>query len=156
MPTDLQIQEVGVLDLEAIQQILFHRGRMLLVDRVKEFDQGHRELIAELLVTADHCAGHCPNGQPVFRGVDMVEALAQAAGLLARLIWSSSEFRAFRGTGEVIFRRKVVPGETLSLRVKLIDERLRGALKIFDGEVWVGEEVAASVKNISILFSNPS
>ena len=73
------------LDVPAIQELLPHRYPFLLVDRVVEFE-AHKRVLAYKNVTCNEpfFNGHFP-GQPVMPGVLVVEALAQAGGLLTQL-----------------------------------------------------------------------
>ena len=74
--------ENGVIDITGIMSLLPHRYPFLLVDRVLELDPGHRAVaIKNVSVNEPFFRGHWP-GQPIMPGVLIVEALAQAAGVL--------------------------------------------------------------------------
>ena len=112
--------------IERIQALLPHRYPFLLVDRVVEFEPGKR-IVAWKNVTGNEpfFQGHFP-GHPVMPGVLVLEALAQAGGLLTQL--SAAAAGAVNGEEKLFylvkidnarFSRMVVPGDRLMLEVKL-------------------------------------
>lgn len=131
------------MDREEIKEYLPHREPLLLVDRILEMEKGQR-VVAERDVREDEpwFEGHFP-GYPVFPGVLIVEAMAQAAGVLA--FWtegSKGEGAAyFTSIDKVRFRKPVVPGETLRLELDLI--RRRGKLWRFQGHAYVDGQLVA-------------
>jgi 3-hydroxyacyl-[acyl-carrier-protein] dehydratase len=107
-----------VLDVEAIQRLLPHRPPFLLVDRVVELEPFKR-LVALKGVTMNEpfFTGHFP-GKPVMPGVLILEALAQAAALLAiESLKTSDKITYLMGIDEARFRKPVVPGDRLELEV---------------------------------------
>ena len=135
---------IPALPLEAadIMRILPHRYPFLLVDRVVELEPGRRAVgIKQVTANEPHFTGHFP-GRPIMPGVLMVEALAQTAGIA---VLSLDEYRGklglFAGIDDCRFKRMVVPGDTLLLKVEV--EKLRGmfgrvrAVASVDGEVAV-------------------
>ena len=132
------------LPLEAadIMRLLPHRYPFLLVDRVVELEPG-RAVVAVKNVTANepHFVGHFPE-RPIMPGVLIVEALAQAAGIaVLALPEYRGKFALFAGIDECRFRRMVVPGDQLQLKVTI--EKLRGMFGRAKGVASVGDEVAA-------------
>jgi 3-hydroxyacyl-[acyl-carrier-protein] dehydratase len=132
------------LPLEAadIMRILPHRYPFLLVDRIVELEPGRRAVgIKAVTANEPQFTGHFPE-RPIMPGVLMVEALAQTAGVV---VMSLDEYRGklglFAGIDDCRFRRMVVPGDTLVLKVEV--EKLRGmfgrvrAVASVDGEVAV-------------------
>jgi 3-hydroxyacyl-[acyl-carrier-protein] dehydratase len=132
------------LPLEAaeIMRILPHRYPFLLVDRIIELEPGRRAVgVKAVTANEPHFTGHFP-GRPIMPGVLMVEALAQTAGVA---VMTLDEYRGklglFAGIDGCRFRRMVVPGDTLVLKVEV--EKLRGmfgrvrAVASVDGEVAV-------------------
>ncbi len=132
------------LPLEAadIMRIIPHRYPFLLVDRVLELEPGKRAVgIKQVTANEPQFTGHFP-GRPIMPGVLMVEALAQTAGVA---VLSLDEYRGklglFAGIDDCRFKRMVVPGDTLLLKVTV--EKLRGmfgrvrAVASVDGEIAV-------------------
>jgi 3-hydroxyacyl-[acyl-carrier-protein] dehydratase len=117
--------ESKVLDIEAILERLPHRFPFLLVDRVLSVEPG-KSIVALKNVTANeaHFVGHFP-GHPVMPGVLIVEALAQAGGVLA---WETSSepdiwILYLVGIDNVRFKQTVRPGDQLVLKVNLVQRR---------------------------------
>lgn len=111
----------GMLDINDIMKILPHRPPFLLVDRVTELEQGKRIVaIKNVTMNEPFFPGHFP-GHPVMPGVLIIEALAQAACILA--IMSSDEsvrskVTYFASIDKARFRKPVIPGDQLSLEVE--------------------------------------
>ena len=132
------------LPLEAaeIMRIIPHRFPFLLIDRVVELEPGKR-VVALKNVTANEpqFTGHIPD-RPIMPGVLMVEALAQAGAVaVLSLPEYAGKLVLFAGIDDCRFRRTVLPGDQLVLKVEL--EKLRGmfgrarAVASVDGEVAV-------------------
>lgn len=130
-----------MLDREAVKAIIPHRDPFLLVDRVLELESGVHA-VGELDVHADMfwVPGHFP-AHAVMPGVLVVEAMAQV-GAVALLSMPGNEGKIafFAGIDKVRFKRQVVPGDTLTMRVELT--RLRGKIGFGEGRAMVGDEVA--------------
>jgi 3-hydroxyacyl-[acyl-carrier-protein] dehydratase len=121
------------VDAEQIAAILPHRYPFLLVDRVVELEPGQRIVaIKNVTINEPFFTGHFP-GHPVMPGVLIVEALAQASGLLIGLSGTMAEKddRIFylAKVDNARFLRPVVPGDQLRLEVKL--KRLIRGMGIF-------------------------
>ena len=110
------------IDLEGIKRLLPHRYPFLLVDRVLECEPGKRVLAYKnVSINEPFFQGHFP-GNPVMPGVLVVEALAQAGGLLTQLSRQGSEEHQLFYLVKVDnakFSRMVVPGDRLELEVEL-------------------------------------
>ncbi|HEX7348240.1 MAG TPA: 3-hydroxyacyl-ACP dehydratase FabZ [Rhodanobacteraceae bacterium] len=133
------------VDAEQIAALLPHRYPFLLVDRVVEFDAG-KSIVALKNVTFNEpfFTGHFP-GHPVMPGVLIVEALAQASGLLIGLsgAHAASDDRIFylAKVDNARFLKPVVPGDQMRLEVQL--KRLIRSMGIFTARAVVdGKEVA--------------
>ena len=134
------------LDIAAIQALLPHRYPFLLVDRVVEFE-AHKRLLAYKNVSNNEpfFTGHFP-GHPVMPGVLVVEALAQAGGLLTQLSSpTGSERKLFYlvKIDNARFSRMVVPGDRLELEVTL--KRMIRNMAMYSGIARVdGKEAACA------------
>jgi 3-hydroxyacyl-[acyl-carrier-protein] dehydratase len=133
------------IDAERIAAILPHRYPFLLVDRVVELDAG-KSIVAIKNVTFNEpfFTGHFP-GHPVMPGVLIIEALAQASGLLIGLsgVHTANDDRIFylAKVDNARFLKPVVPGDQLRLEVQL--KRTIRSMGIFTARAVVdGKEVA--------------
>lgn len=111
------------MDIQKILSLLPHRYPFLLVDRVIECTPGESLVgFKNLTINEPYFQGHFP-GQPVMPGVIIIEALAQAAGLLAfATVGEGAEHHStfyFVGIDKARFRRPVVPGDRLLLKVRM-------------------------------------
>ena len=132
-----------MLNREEIEAILPHREPFLWLDRVVELIPGEYALAEkDLLATEDVFRGHFP-GHPVFPGVLQLEAMAQT-GAVAVLAQPENKGKIvlFARADDVRFRRPVVPGETLRLEAKIIENR--GRIGKGEAKAFVGTELASS------------
>ena len=133
-----------VLEVQDILECLPHRYPFLLIDRVLDYEP-HKYIRAIKNVTFNEpfFGGHFP-GHPVMPGVLIVEAMAQAAAVLAHYSVqkgpSGRLYYYFAGINEVRFKRPVVPGDQLFLEINLI-RLMRGVAK-FEGRATVADNVA--------------
>jgi 3-hydroxyacyl-[acyl-carrier-protein] dehydratase len=137
----------GGFGLDEVMRRLPHRYPMLLVDRVLECEAGKR-IVALKNVTANeqYFTGHFP-GRPVMPGVMILEALAQAAGILTFVtagIYPDDSVRFyFAGIDKARFRRPIVPGDQLILKATL-ERRIRTIWKFSTVAEVAGEEACAA------------
>lgn len=116
-------------DIRRIMAVLPHRYPFVLVDRVLELAAGERiRALKNVTINEPFFQGHFP-GTPIMPGVLILEALAQAGGLLvaASRPIAADEVVYFSGMDRVRFRRPVVPGDQLVLEARLIKLRQRAA-----------------------------
>ena len=136
-----------LLDINEIKEYLPQRYPFLLVDRVLEMELG-KSIVAYKNVTNNEpfFEGHFPDN-PIMPGVLIIEAIAQAAGILGFKTQEKKPKDAFLyyfvGADDLRLRRPVVPGDQLILKAEVITNR-RGIYKI-KGTAFVGEELAASM-----------
>lgn len=132
-----------LMDVNQIREYLPHRYPFLLVDRVVELVEGE-SIVAYKNITINEALfnGHFPD-MPVFPGVMITEAMAQAAGILGFKTMGKrpqdGSIYYFVGADELRFKRPVVPGDQLRLEATIISER-RGIWKfrvraLVDGEL---------------------
>lgn len=141
------------MNIKSIMKNLPHRYPFLLVDRVLEVDDTSIKAIKNVTINENFFMGHFP-GEPVMPGVLIVEAMAQAGGLIAIKEQNCKSHEDilvyFMAIDNVKFRRPVVPGDTLFLNVELIKKkrnvwRMKGVATV-DGEVACEAEFMAMVK----------
>ena len=148
---------VGPLDVTKVLAALPHRYPMLLVDRVEEIIPD-RSIAAIKAVTFNEgfFQGHFP-GRPIMPGVLIVEALAQAAGVLAVEslgLSGSGKLVYFMAIEEAKFRKPVEPGVLLRLEVEFVQKRARVCK--FAGRALVDGQVAAEANFTAMIADPPS
>jgi 3-hydroxyacyl-[acyl-carrier-protein] dehydratase len=129
-----------------IWKYLPHRYPFLLVDRVLEFEENKRIVaIKNVTINEPQFTGHFPN-TPVFPGVMIVEALAQASGILAfkskNRTLDDGYIYYLAGTDKTKFKRSVVPGDQLRLEVEITN--LRNHWMKASGKAYVGDQLVCS------------
>jgi len=135
------------MDIKAVMAQLPHRYPMLLVDRVTECVPGKRiRAIKNVTANEPYFRGHFPH-RPVMPGVMILEALAQAAGILAfktaGVVPNEKTRFYFVGIDRARFRRPVEPGDQLVLKATL-ERAIRGIWKFSTIAEVDGEEVASA------------
>jgi 3-hydroxyacyl-[acyl-carrier-protein] dehydratase len=147
---------IGPLDIGRVMAALPHRFPMLLVDRVEELilDQS---IVAVKAVTINEpfFQGHFP-GRPIMPGVLTVEALAQAAGVLAVEslgLAGSGKLVYFMAIDGVKFRKPVEPGVLLKLHVEFVQKRARVCK--FAGKALIDGELAAECQFTAMIADPP-
>ena len=134
------------LDIMGVRRLLPHRYPFLLVDRVLECRKGESiRAIKNVTTNEPFFPGHFPH-RPVMPGVMIIEALAQAAGILAFITADVVPDEAtqfyFVGIDEARFRKPVQPGDQLILTAKL-ERQMRGIWK-FSTVAYVGDDEVTS------------
>lgn len=142
--------ELKQLDIQEIMQLLPHRYPFLLVDRVVHYEMSEERKVLRAIKNVSFnepfFQGHFPE-KPVFPGVLILEAMAQATGILAfRMVGKPQpgELYYFASIDNARFKRPVVPGDQLVLDVEYLKER-RGIAK-FTGVATVDGEVVCSAE----------
>lgn len=133
-------------DSQWIRERLPHRYPLLLVDRVIEFEHGQRIVaIKNVTINEEFFQGHFPSF-PVMPGVLILEAMAQAGGLMVLPEDDSVNGLNFflAGIENAKFRRPVVPGD--QLRIEVTIRRVRGAFRKLAGRVEVDGHLAAEAE----------
>ncbi|MFZ1099004.1 MAG: 3-hydroxyacyl-ACP dehydratase FabZ [Steroidobacteraceae bacterium] len=134
----------GQLDILSIFERLPHRYPFLLVDRVLEYRTGESiRALKNVTYNEPYFPGHFPN-RPVMPGVMIIEALAQAAGILCFLTADVKPTENTRiyivGIDHARFRRPVVPGDQLILTAQ-VQRTLKGIWKFATAALVDGQEV---------------
>ncbi len=144
------------IDIRGVMAALPHRFPMLLVDRVEELVVDDRIVaIKAVTINEPFFAGHFP-GRPIMPGVLIVEALAQAAGILA------VESLGLAGSGKLVyfmaidgakFRAPVEPGCLLRLEVSFVQKR--ATVCKFTGRAMLGDKLAAEASFTAMIADAP-
>lgn len=137
--------ELQRADIDLIQRILPHRYPFLLVDRVEDIDGYHRARgIKNVTMNEPHFQGHFP-GKPIMPGVTIVEAMAQTAAVMVGTALGLADKNMlvyFMAIESCKFRRMVVPGDMLELRLETVRGKPGGKVWKFAGQASVGGELA--------------
>ncbi|WP_298836059.1 3-hydroxyacyl-ACP dehydratase FabZ [uncultured Roseobacter sp.] len=133
-------------DIQLIQRILPHRYPFLLVDRVVDIDGTQSALgIKNVTMNEPHFQGHFP-GLPIMPGVTIIEAMAQTAAVMVgvTLEMADKDMKVyFMAIDKAKFRRKVVPGDVLEMRIGTLRGKPGGKVWRFGGVASVDGEMAA-------------
>lgn len=147
----------GAMDVAAILRLLPHRFPMLLVDRVVSFDKDERiHAVKAVSVNEPFFPGHFP-AHPVMPGVLIVEALAQAAGVLAiesMGLADSGKLVYFMAIEKAKFRRPVAPGHLLDLHVDIV--QAKRTVCRFTGRAEVEGALAAEASFTAMIADAPA
>ncbi len=142
-----------MFETQKILKYLPHRYPFLLVDKIVEINEDRLKAIKNVSFNEPFFVGHFPEN-PVMPGVLIIEALAQAGGilLLERLedkFTKENSVMFLGGVEKARFKKPVVPGDVLELEVKLVFFR-RGVSKI-EGVAKVNSEIVASATILSAI-----
>ncbi|BAK77372.1 beta-hydroxyacyl-(acyl-carrier-protein) dehydratase FabZ [Pseudogulbenkiania sp. NH8B] len=143
------------VDVREIMKYLPHRYPFLLVDRVVEFEAGKRvKALKNVTINEPFFVGHFEQ-YPVMPGVLIIEALAQAAGILSIKSQgerAENELYFFVGIDNARFKRQVVPGDQLVMEVEELTSK-RGIAKykaraLVDGQVACEAEIMCAKREV--------
>ena len=147
---------IDIVEIKELFALLPHRYPFLLIDRIIEVD-GNESAIGVKNVTFNepHFAGHFP-GEPIMPGVLIIEAMAQTAGAICsrQVLQGAPKLVYFMTVDGAKFRRPVVPGDVLQLRVT--KKKQRGNIFKYHCEAWVGEEKAAEAEVGAMMIDQDS
>ena len=133
-------------DIQLIQRIIPHRYPFLLVDKVIEIKNLQSATgIKNVTFNEPYFQGHFPN-VPIMPGVTIIEALAQTAAVMVGVNLDLADKNLliyFLGIDNCKFRRKVVPGDTLELKVNVLRGKIGSKVWKFSGVASVAGEIAA-------------
>ncbi|HPR60568.1 MAG TPA: bifunctional UDP-3-O-[3-hydroxymyristoyl] N-acetylglucosamine deacetylase/3-hydroxyacyl-ACP dehydratase, partial [Prolixibacteraceae bacterium] len=143
-----------VLDINQIRNLLPHRYPFLMVDKVIEIKDKFIVGIKNITTNEPMFTGHFPE-EPVFPGVLQIEAMAQVGGLyvLNKMDPNKSYSTYFMKIDGIKFRRKIVPGDTLIIKVELLTPIKRG-IATMKGYIFVGSQLASEGEFMAQIVEN--
>ena len=143
-----------VMDINRIRELLPHRYPFLLVDKIIELGKNYIVGVKNITTNEPFFQGHFPQ-EPVMPGVLQVEAMAQTGGLLVLNTVDEPERYStyFMKIDGVKFRQKVVPGDTLILRLELLAPIRRG-ISAMKGYVFVGDKLVSEAEFMAQIIKN--
>lgn len=144
-----------VLDIQQVEATLPHRYPFLLVDKIIELESTRVVAIKNVTYNEPFFQGHFPEN-PVMPGVLIVEALAQTGGLLAIPRDTEDKYDTlFLKIDNCRFKQKVVPGDTLILKMELLHPIRRGICEM-KGTAYVGDKIVAEAILIAQIIKRPN
>lgn len=144
-------------DIHLIQRLIPHRYPFLLVDKVVDID-GYTSAtgIKNVTMNEPHFQGHFP-GKPIMPGVTIVEAMAQTAAVMVGTALEMEDKNMlvyFMSIDKCKFRRMVVPGDVLEMRVSTLRGKPGGKVWRFGGMATVEGEMATEVEFTAMMDLN--
>ena len=136
------------LDIHKVLEMLPHRYPFLLIDRVLDYTKGESlTAIKNVTINEPFFPGHFPR-RPVMPGVLVVEAMAQACGILTHFSEDAKMHDKgiflFVGIDKARFKRQVEPGDQLRFEVRIM-RKMRG-IWMYQGNAYVGDELCCSAE----------
>ena len=146
--------EIGsnILGIEEIKKLLPHRHPFLLIDRVENIIPGE-SCTAYKSVSYDawFFQGHFPNA-PIMPGVLIIEAMAQAAGVLALSSVDNNKKNdsvLFASINNAKFKKQVIPGDTLRIEVKVVQKRSK--IWKFEAQAYVKDDLSDEAEFVAMI-----
>lgn len=143
-----------ILDINDVRKLLPHRYPFLMIDKVFHLDDKSIGAIKNITYNEPQFTGHFPE-EPVMPGVLLVEAMAQAGGVIVlSSVEHPEEYSTyFLRIDNVRFKRKVVPGDTLQIEGHIIEPVRRGIASII-GKIFVGGQLACEATLMAQIVKN--
>lgn len=143
-----------LFDINEIMKILPHRPPFLLVDKILEMDGKSIVGLKNITMNEPFFVGHFP-GEPVMPGVLQIEAMAQVGGILTLKSVPDPENYStyFLKIDKAKFRKKVVPGDTLIMKLDLISPIRRGLCHM-NAISYVGNQIVSEAELFAQIIKN--
>lgn len=143
-----------LLDIKRINQLLPHRSPMLFIDKVTEIGSDYIVGVKNVTMNESFFVGHFPE-EPVMPGVLLVEAMSQCGALfvLNQIEEPAKHSTYFIKIDKIAFHKKVVPGDTLVMKVEQTSP-LRHGLSVMKGYAFVGEKLVAEASFVGQITKN--
>ncbi|GAA6187252.1 3-hydroxyacyl-ACP dehydratase FabZ [Litorivita sp. NS0012-18] len=143
------MSELQTADIHLIQRIIPHRYPFLLVDKVVDID-GYQSArgIKNVTMNEPHFQGHFPSN-PIMPGVTIVEAMAQTAAVMVGTALEMADKNMlvyFMAIDKCKFRRMVVPGDVVEMKLETLRGKPGGKVWKFGGVATVDGEMACEVE----------
>lgn len=140
-PPEYDPNKLPIYDINEIKKMLPHRPPFLLVDKITYMDEWVICGIKNVTMNESFFVGHFPS-EPIMPGVLQIESMAQVGGilLLSRIPDPENYILYFMKLENIKFKHKVVPGDTLNIRMKLLGPLKHGVAITF-GQVFVGDNL---------------
>lgn len=150
-------EPLKIADIHLIQRLIPHRYPFLLVDKVIDID-GYQSAtgIKNVSMNEPHFQGHFP-GKPIMPGVTIVEAMAQTSAVMVGAALGMEDKNMlvyFMSIDKCKFRRMVVPGDVLEMRVSTLRGKPGGKVWRFGGLATVEGEMATEVEFTAMMDLN--
>lgn len=155
IPPDYDPDKAPLFDIIQIQKMLPHRNPFLLVDKITSLDEWVVCGVKNVTMNESFFVGHFPD-EPIMPGVLQIEALAQVGGILLLNTVPDPENHLlyFVRIDSVRFRRKVVPGDTLNIRMTLKESVKRG-IALCSGQGFVGDTMVIEAEFMAQIARKP-
>lgn len=155
LPPHYDPNETPLYDINQIKNILPHRPPFLLVDKITYMDEWIITGIKNVTMNEAFFVGHYPE-EPIMPGVLQIESMAQVGGilLLNKVPDPKNYVLYFMKIDNIKFKHKVVPGDTLNIRMKLLEPVKRG-IALTHGQVFVGDTLVMEGQFMAQLAKRP-
>ncbi len=142
-----------LIDVNRIRELLPHRYPFQLVDKIIEINGNYIVGIKNVTTNEPFFQGHFPT-EPVMPGVLQIEAMAQTGGLLVLNSLEDPDYSTYILTiNNVKFRQKVVPGDTLIMRLELLAPIRRG-VSTMQGYAFIGDTLVSEAQFMALIEKN--
>lgn len=151
---EFDLTKEPVFDINAIRKLLPHRPPFLMIDKVIERGENYIVGVKNVTMNEPYFVGHFPD-EPVMPGVLQIEAMAQLGGIMVLSENNNPENYStyFMKIDKVRFKRKVVPGDTLILRLEFVQPIRRGIVHM-RGFAYVNDSIATEAEMMALVTKN--